>query len=180
MLSLILGLLGLGGGLGALAYFLGPSALIGFARSALGILAKIPWQAWLTLAIAAIIGFLAISRSHWIERARADESRAELVCKAVREVAGRPRQACELNEIQIQAFGKSIRDLEGALAEQNARIEALGRQNANLQAQAAEAKRQAARSAGEAESVSARLDASSRQAPARPCPVSKALEEQWQ
>lgn len=179
MLALILSALGLSGGLGAIAYFMGPSALIGIARSIWGFLAKIPWQIYLAAALAGLIAFLMISRSHALERAQAAESRNAEICAAIRQAAGRPHQDCRLGERQIQAFAKSIGNLEGALADQNDRIRELGRKNAALQSAAQLAKRQAANRASEAESIAARLKASSSKAPAQPCAVSKVLEEQW-
>jgi hypothetical protein len=178
MLAWILSALGLGG-LGALTYLVGPAAMLGFARSIFGFLAKIPWQAYAIAALVGVLAFLVISRGHAIDRYKGDETRLELVCKAVRDVAGRPRQNCELNALQIRAFGKSITDLEGALREQDSRIQELGRKNAELQAEAKAAEKLAAKRANQAESVAQRLDESAKHAPAQPCAVSKALEEQW-
>jgi hypothetical protein len=70
MLALILSLLGVGGiGAGAIGLF-GFPALLGFGRSALGLLAKIPWQAYAVAALAGVLAFLIISRSHAMARAR--------------------------------------------------------------------------------------------------------------
>lgn len=143
-----------------------------FARS-------IPWQIWLALALAALIAWLAIGRAHALEHARASDARNAAICAQIRRSAARPRQDCRLAELQIQAFAASIAELDGALADQNARIRELGRKNAQLQSEAQAAKRQAASRAAEADSVAARLKASSSKAPAQPCPVSNVLEEQW-
>lgn len=179
MLPILLSLLGLGGGVGALAYFMGPAALLGFAKSALKLLARIPWQIWLGAALAALLAFLIISRGHALERAKAAEARNDQICATVRKVAGRPRQDCRLAELQIQAFGRSIGELEGALADQNSAIRALAKKQAVERAAGAAAERQARSRGAEAESIAAKLIASSKKAPAQPCAVSKALEEQW-
>jgi hypothetical protein len=180
MLALILSLLGVGG-IGAAAFgIFGAPALLGVARSAFGILAKIPWQVYAAAALVGVLAFLIISRGHALARSRADEARLELVCAAVRDAAHRPHQDCRLAAEQIRALGASVTTLETALADQNARIRELGRKSAAQQATAAQAERQAAQRANQAESVAERLERSSRRAPAAPCAVSKDLQEQWQ
>lgn len=180
MLAFILSLLGIGGvGAAAIGIF-GAPALLGVGRSVLGVLAKIPWQAYAAAALVALIAFLIISRGHALERVRKDDARLADICSAVRDAAGRPHQNCGLAPLQIRALGASIKTLETALADQNARIRELGRKSASQQAAAAQAERVAVKRADQAEDVATRLERSSRRAPAQPCAVSKELEGQWQ
>lgn len=183
MLGLILSLVGGLGGLGAIGacvFIPGASeVLMGVLRSIGAVLAKIPPWAYAVLAVVGLIAFLYISRSHLQAQVKADKAAEAIVCHAVRDVAGRPHQDCRLSAQQIRAFGKTIATVEGAMADQNARIRALGQQNAALQAAKAKAEKIAVRRSQEAQSVSDRLMESSKHPPAKPCPVSKALEEQW-
>lgn len=180
MLAFILSLLGIGGvGAAAIGIF-GAPALLGVGRSALGFLAKIPWQAYAVAALIGVLAFLIISRGHALDRARKDEASLAQICSAVRDAAGRPHQDCGLAVRQIQALGASVKTLETALADQNERFRELGRKSAAQQAAKAQAERQAMRRANHAESVAERLERSSRTPPAVPCRPSKELEQQWQ
>ena len=177
----IAGVLGVGG-LGAAAYFLGPAALLGFGKSALGFLAKIPWQAYAIAALAALIAFLIISRSHWISRSHNDEAQLALICQATRGAANNPKLDCKLAAAQIHELGNSIKNLRDSLDHQNAAVAALGAKTAEQQKAAAEAEKKAARRAEAAQSVAERLRESAAHAPApgAPCTPSKTLQEQWQ
>src|SRR2546423_14012558 len=97
----IAGVLGVGG-LGAAAWLLGPAALLGFGRSALGFLAKIPWQVWAAAAVLVLIVFLFISRAHALERAKADEVQLATICAATRTAADNPKLDCKFVPAQIR------------------------------------------------------------------------------
>lgn len=177
----IAGVLGVGG-LGAAAYLLGPAALLGVGRKALAFLARLPWQVYVVAALAALLVFLFVSRSHWIDRAHGDEAQLTLICTATRDASANPKLDCRQVPAQIRELGNSVRNLEAALAHQNAAIAALAAKSAEQQQMAADARKRAAERVSGAETVAQRLQESARHSPppGAPCAPSKALQEQWQ
>jgi hypothetical protein len=189
MMTLILSLLGLGGvgGLGLLAYFMGPAALLGSAKSILGaigaVLKQIPWQVYLAAGIAAVLAFFIISRSHWINRAHGDEAKLAELCEVVRTADHNPKLSCDKAGAQVILLGQSLVAVTNALNDQTARVKALAAESARQQQVATEAEKQAKERAGEAEAVADRLSRSAAQRPSSAasaaCQPSAALQEQW-
>lgn len=177
MLGLILGLVGTGGGLGLLAYLVGPAAIFAFLK-------QIPAWAYLAVAIIGLIVFLTISRGHAIDRYKADEVQLASICSSVRIAAGNPKLDCKQAGQQIVELGKTIATLKATIADRNAKVDALGKASADQQAAAEQASRNAQERARRADATASRLLASSRSGAhptgsAAACEPSKALTDAW-
>jgi hypothetical protein len=131
------------------------------------------------LIVLLIIAGLTADRGRWMHRAHGDEAQLQTICAAVRVAAGNPKLDCKLVSQQIGELGTSLKAVTDALNDQNGRVEEMGRENAALQAQKTPAQRVAAKRAEQATGVAVHLEESAGTPPAQPCPVSKALEEQW-
>lgn len=106
------------------------------------------------------------------------------ICHETRVASGLPKLNCDEVIPEIDALGQAVVTLKSALADQNAKVAALGKQSADQQAAAAQASKTAQERAQRAEATAARLIASSRAggAPAgsaAACQPSKVLQESW-
>lgn len=185
MLGLILSILGVGGiGTAAAAIFFPAfgGVLGGLLKSAWSFIKSIPWQVWVGLAVVAVIAFLFISRSHWIDRAHGDEAQLAEICQMTRVAANRPRLDCKQAGKQIKFLGEAVTKLKAAIDHQNAAVDAWKAEAARQQAAATEARKVADKRAGRAESVAERAKASAAKAPpaGAPCEPSEIMKESWQ
>lgn len=185
--TLLLSLLGIGGGAG----LLGAAAIVfpafgallgGWLKGAWAFVRQVPWQVWAGLVLAAVLAFLIISRSHWIDRAKADETELAAICQVTRSAAVRPHLSCKQVPLQIRYLGEDIAKLKGAIADQNRQIDAWKAEAARQQALAAEIRRQADKRAATALGTVQKLKASAAKPlpPGAPCEPSKTLQEAWQ
>ena len=144
---------------------------------------------WLTLKLGAYIaGAVAILAFvllafHWKDTMTARGEKLATICAATRAAADNAKLDCGHVPAQIGELGKSIATLKAALADQNAKVAALGEQTKQQQADSARASQKAQERAGRAEATSARLSASAAHsassAASGPCEPSKALKEAW-
>jgi hypothetical protein len=83
---------------------------------------------------------------------------------------------------QIQFLGEAVGTLKRAIADQNAKVAAMGAETARQQELARQASQEARERAKRASAASAGLQASSRAGErlSKPCVPSKALKEAWQ
>lgn len=132
--------------------------------------------------IAALLLILLVAdRGRWMHRAHSDEAQLAAICAEVRSAADNPKLDCKRTGEQVIVLGESISAAKAAIADQNAKVAALGQETAQQQAATAKASQAAQERARTAEATSRRLDASSRSsaAQAQPCAPSKALTEAW-
>ena len=134
----------------------------------------------LAIAAAAILSFVALA-FHWRDTMTSRGKELGTICAATRAAADNPKLDCKLVAQQIGELGKSVDALKGALASQNAAVNALAAESAREQQNAARASQEAAQRAKRPQQVSDSLAASAR-APERssaPCQASKALVGAW-
>lgn len=144
---------------------------------------------WLTLKLGGMIaGGLAILAFvllafHWRNTMTERGQQLATICAATRAAADNPKLDCAQVPSQISELGKSIATLKAALADQNAKVAALGAETARQQADSAEALKRATTRADAALTQSERLKASAAHnasgAASGACQPSKALTEAW-
>jgi hypothetical protein len=104
------------------------------------------------------------------------------ICSATRAASGQPKLKCGDVPAQIQFLGEAVGTLKRAIAEQNAKVAAMGAETARQQELAAQAVQSAAGRAKRASAASEGLDASSRAGErlTKPCEPSAELRRAWQ
>lgn len=156
------------------------SIFAGFGLKALGFLKAIPPIVWLILAVAGLFAVTVHDRNKWKARATAYNAEAAASYEATKLASSNPKLERKNTPKQIALLGQAIADLKAAIASQNAAVNAAAAKTAEQRQAAATALRNAAGRIRDAESVSARLNASARTAaPQAACKPSKVLEQQW-
>jgi hypothetical protein len=133
--------------------------------------------------VLAVIALLAMVNGWRVERNHLRDWQSSVVT-ATRQASNNPKLSVKDVPQQIHFMEQAIGTLTQALNKQSAAVNAMGQESARQQQKAAQASQVAQGRAREAESVSARLTASSRStvppaASTGPCEPSKALKEQW-
>jgi len=143
-------------------------------------LPSIPMLIGLAIAAAAILSFVLLA-FHWKSQAADRKEQLATICAATRTAADNPKLACKAVPQQITLLGQAIADLKAGIAKQNAAIDAMGKESARQQEEAAKAVLSASTRARGAEDTASRLRASARStAPLRGvCEPSKAVQENW-
>jgi sensor histidine kinase YesM len=134
----------------------------------------------LAIAAAAILSFVTLA-FHWKNTMTARGQELEVICKATRVAADRPKLDCKLVTQQISLFGQNIATLKDGIARQNQKISAYEVENKRQQQELDAANKAAAKRVVNVVSVSKRLDASSKEPErqTKPCEPSKALQNIW-
>lgn len=188
----LLSALGVGGlGLGALAFFMGPAALIPLAKGIFGFLVKIPWQIWVIGAAALVLAYFVSDRNKWKDRAEAYNVEAISDWTATKAASGNPKLARKDVAKQIAILGGDLKTsianestLRNQVAAQGASIQSLqetadAEDEAGVKAQNLAIAQHAARDA-----VIAQLDASKhssvgKSGAAANCAPNDAVAKQW-
>lgn len=120
-------------------------------------------------------------RNRWKGKAADRQATINLICNEVRTAAGNKDMACGETVAQVQALGRSLRAVTGALEHQNGAIAALKAGQVRDQAEAAKLTRRNAPRLERASGTAAQLDASARAADRhqKPCEPSSTLRKAW-
>jgi hypothetical protein len=135
----------------------------------------------LAIAAAAILSFVTLA-FHWKSTMTERGAQLSTICAAIRAAADNPKMDCRAVPQQIGELGKSIANLKAALADQNAKVVALGAETVRQRGLASQAAQEAAQRAKAPARASDSLQASAR-APERltkPCEPSDTLKGAWQ
>jgi hypothetical protein len=128
----------------------------------------------------AIIAFVLLA-FHWKNQAADRKEKLAIICKVTREASDNPKLDCGNVPLQIGELGAAVKNTKAALERQNAAVNAAAAESERQKNEAAQASQRASTRARGAQATSARLEASSRsgEAVAKPCVPSKALQESW-
>jgi len=128
-----------------------------------------------------LLAGLVFGLKHYKRLADTRGEKLEAVCQQVRTSTGQPKLKCADVVVQIGFMGETIKAQSSAIASQNAAVDAMGRQTAAAQAEAARASRIAQERSDRVAATVRGLDASSRasERQSQPCVPSKALREAW-
>ena len=128
----------------------------------------------------AFIGLVAMVNGWRVERNHLRQWQSDVVA-ATREASANPKLGKDHVAEQIRELGHSIANLKTAIGRQNAAVNALAAESDRQKAEAATAVFKAQGRAQSAEATASRLAASSRSsgAQAKPCEPSKELERVW-
>lgn len=120
-------------------------------------------------------------RNRWKDKAADRQATINRICDEVRAAADNPKLECGQVIVQVQALGRSLREVTGALNHQNAAVAQLKAARDRDQAAAAKLIKGTQPRLERVQSTSDRLEASARAAErhAQPCELSDTLKRSW-